>query len=98
MDESTQDLPSAIALEVAIDLFSFYPYGYRGRIMYAVRAPFAMSEAGEGLVGRVVQLEGKLYRVLSIRRQVAGSMAIGETIGVEVSPLAQASDRLSGSR
>ncbi len=64
--------------------------------MYAVRAPFAMSQTGEGLVGRVARIEGKLYRILAILRQIAGPITAGEMIGVEVSRSGQASESLSG--
>ena len=53
--------------------------------MYAVRAPFAMPGTGEGLVGRLAGIEGRLYRVLSILRQIGGPIAAGEPIGIEVS-------------
>ena len=74
------------AQEAAIPLFAFYAYGYRGRFMYAVRSPFPMPGTGEGLVGRVAGIEGKLYRVLGIWRQLDGAIAAGEPIGVEVLP------------
>lgn len=86
MDKAARDPEGAGAHEAAIPLFAFYAYGYRGRPMYAVRAPFAMPGTGEGLVGRVAGIEGKLYRVHSILRQIDGPIAAGEPIGVEVSP------------
>jgi hypothetical protein len=85
MNASTRDLQNAQALETAIGLFCFYAYGYKARAMYAVRAPFAMSEAGEGLIGRLARIHGKLYRVVSIMRQIDGPIAAGDAIGVEVS-------------
>ena len=79
MDDSASDA-------AVLDLAAFYPYGYGGRVMYAVRAPFAAPDAGEALVGRVARIEGRLYRILSVLRQIGGPVAAGEPIGVEISP------------
>ena len=85
MKAAPGDRNSAKAGETAIGLFCFYAYGYRERAMYAIRAPFAMPETGEGLVGRLARIQGKLYRVVSIMRQIGGRIAAGDPIGVEVS-------------
>jgi hypothetical protein len=79
MTVSTQDP------ETAIGLYCFYAYGYKGRTMRAVRAPFMISEAGEGLVGRLAWIQGKLCRVVSIMRQIDGPTVAGDALGVEIS-------------
>jgi hypothetical protein len=66
--------------------------------MCAVRAPFAMSQTGEGLVGRVAGIAGKLYRIVAIMRETGGPIAAGATIGVEVSPAADVSASPAGSQ
>mgnify|MGYP000887922821 FL=1 len=75
---------SAIALEC------YYAYGYRGRAMMAVRAPFAMSGDAPELVGQTVSIGGAPYRVVGVWRQISGPIAKGEPIGVEVSVAASA--------
>lgn len=69
-----------------LELDMFYAYGYQGRVMFAVRAPFAMSGKAEGLVGRTIRLQGRLYVVVAVRRQITGDIAAGEPVGVEVRP------------
>ena len=85
MDVLPRDEKAAPFSDAAMDLSCFYAYGYGGRTMYAVRAPFATPN--EGLVGRVARIEGKLYRIVSVLRQIGGPIAVGEPIGVEVSPV-----------
>jgi hypothetical protein len=84
-DKSVHDESAADAVLV---LGAFYPYGYGGRVMYAVRAPLSAPDASEALVGRVADIEGRLYRIVSVLRQIGGPVAAGEPIGVEVSPVA----------
>jgi len=67
-----------------IDLDLFYSYGYQGRTMMAVRAPFAMARDGADLTGRLVRIDGVCFEVLSVGRQISGPVAAGEPIGVEV--------------
>ena len=55
--------------------------------MYAIRAPFAMPETGEGLVGRLARIQGKLYRVVAIMREIGGPIAAGDPIGVAAQAL-----------
>ena len=70
------------------ELEAFYAYGYRGRAMFAVRAPFTMDAEGRGLVGRIVRIHGAHYEVRAIARQISGPIAAGEPIGVEVCAVA----------
>ena len=70
------------------ELDAFYAYGYRGRAMFAVRAPFAMAADGRALVGRIVRIQGARYEVRAIARQTSGPIAPGEPIGVEVCAVA----------
>lgn len=67
-----------------ITLEAFYAYGYQGRSMIAARAPFAMSGDAPELVGRTVGIDGALYRVAGVFRQISGPIAQGEPIGLEV--------------
>jgi hypothetical protein len=89
MDNSAKDEETA-SFSDALDMPCFYAYGYGGRIMYAVRAPFAAPDADEAFIGRVARIEGKLYRIVSVLRQIGGPVAAGEPIGVEVSPATHA--------
>ncbi|MCB1545535.1 MAG: hypothetical protein H6872_01760 [Methylobacteriaceae bacterium] len=75
------------ASQSQIALESYYAYGYRGRSMMAVRAPFATSGEAPDLVGRIARIDGAAYRVIGISRQISGPIAKGEPIGVEVRPL-----------
>lgn len=67
-----------------IALESYYAYGYRGRSMMAVRAPFAMSGEALELVGRIARIDGAPYEVVGVWRQISGPIAKGEPIGLEV--------------
>jgi hypothetical protein len=67
-----------------IALEAFYPYGFQGREMMAVRAPFAMDAEASGFVGRLVGIGEGVFRVLAVWRQVHGPIAAGEPIGVEL--------------
>ena len=68
--------------EIALE--TFYAYGYRGRSMIAARAPFAMSGEARELVGRIARIDGALYQVVGVWRQISGPIARGEPIGLEV--------------
>lgn len=71
--------------EVApIDVHAFYHYGYRGRDMMAIRSPFAMQADAAQLVGRAVRVDGIVYHVTAIARQITGPIAAGEPIGIEI--------------
>lgn len=72
--------------DAVLNLSAFYAYGYGGRVMYAVRAPVPMADAEQSLVGRIAGIEGKLYRIVSVLRQIGGPVAAGEPIGVEIAP------------
>ena len=67
-----------------LEIDVFYPYGYRGREMFAVRAPCAMSEKAEGLISRTFRVDGASYSILGVFRQISGPIAAGEPVGVEV--------------
>ncbi len=71
----------------AIALEAFYPYNYQGREMIAVRSPFAMAATAEDIVGRLVRIDGRRYRVIAVERQISGPIAFGEPIGIEVAPV-----------
>jgi hypothetical protein len=87
MDDRDPHTPSPDAV---LDLHGFYAYGYGGRVMHAVRAPFAMADAEQSLVGRAARIEGKLYRIVSVLRQIGGPVAAGEPIGLEIAPASTA--------
>lgn len=70
-----------------LKLDAYYPYGYQGREMYAVRAPWAMAGAAKDLIGRVVEIEHRSYRILGVWRQIRGHITAGEPIGVEITPV-----------
>jgi hypothetical protein len=61
----------------------FYPYGYQGLDMIAVRAPFTMTDDSE-LIGKRVIIDKDFFEVKSLHRQVSGSIQKGEPIGLEV--------------
>lgn len=67
-----------------LDLDIFYPYGFQGRTMFAARAPHAMSGRAEGLVGRTLRVNGVLYSIRAVHRQVSGPIAAKEPVGLEV--------------
>jgi hypothetical protein len=75
-----KELPSISDL----DLESFYSYGYKGRPMFAVRAPFATTGEAPDIVGRIARIAGRRYEIVAISRQISGPIAKGEPIGVEV--------------
>jgi hypothetical protein len=63
---------------------AFYRYGYRGRDMIAILSPFAMSASASEIIGRIVSVDGGVYKVLGVSRQISGPIQKGEPIGVEV--------------
>ena len=67
----------------ALQLECFYAYGYRGRAMFAVRAPFAMDGAAQELIGKKALIDGVLREIVAVSRQISGPIAKGEPIGVE---------------
>lgn len=67
-----------------IPLECYYEYGYRGRTMLAVRAPFATINEAPDLVGRRVLAKGSVWLALGVSRQITGPIAKGEPIGLEV--------------
>ena len=70
-----------------LKLEAHYRYGYQGRDMYAIRAPWAMSGEAEDLIDRVVEIDDRMYRILGVWRQIRGPIAAGEPIGVEIAPV-----------
>src|SRR6185437_3040589 len=84
MQTSPTDMRRGAAPEAPLSMVCFYAYGYKGRPMDAVRAPFATPESGDGLLGRLARIDGRLYRIVSILRQIQGPIVAGEMIGVEV--------------
>jgi hypothetical protein len=70
--------------ESILNLEAFYPYGYKGREMIAVCAPFPMSGEAPEIVGRRVAIGDAVFRVLSVARQITGKIHKGEPIGLEV--------------
>ncbi len=78
-------------MQQLIRLECFYAYGFQGREMRAVRAPFAMAGDAAGLVGQVAEIDGSAYRIIAVSRQISGPIAKGEPIGVEVGRAQEAS-------
>lgn len=72
-----------MAQDEPIEVEAFYRYGYRGRDMIAIRAPFAMSADAE-IIGRRVRVGDEAYRVKGVFRQISGPIQKGEPIGVEI--------------
>lgn len=71
--------------EIALECF--YPYGFRGKTMLAVSAPWATTGEAPDLIGQIVGVGTARYRIVSISRQISGPIARGEPIGVEVREL-----------
>lgn len=63
---------------------AFYHYGYDGKEMIAVRAPFALSAGADEIIGQRARIDGCHYRILSMKRQIHGPVPAGEPIGLEV--------------
>ncbi len=74
----------AHAGEAPIVVEAFYRYGYRGRSMLAIRAPFAMGADGADIIGRAIETGARHYVVVSIARQISGPIHSGEPLGVEL--------------
>ncbi|KAF0120262.1 MAG: hypothetical protein FD148_3581 [Methylocystaceae bacterium] len=74
----------ANAGEAPIVVEAFYRYGYRGRSMLAIRAPFAMGADGAEIIGRAIETGARRYVVVSIARQISGPIHSGEPLGVEL--------------
>ncbi|MBI1980359.1 MAG: hypothetical protein HYS63_02095 [Methylocystis sp.] len=70
--------------EAPISVEAFYRYGYRGRQMLAIRAPFAMGGDGAAIIGRTIEADGRRYVVVSIARQISSPINRGEPFGVEL--------------
>ena len=70
--------------EEPIELKAFYQYGYRGRDMIAIIAPFAMSADASQIIGRRVRIGAETHRVSAVARQISGPIAVGEPIGIEI--------------
>ncbi|MBM3552337.1 MAG: hypothetical protein FJX45_11320 [Alphaproteobacteria bacterium] len=70
--------------EAPIAVEAFYAYGYGGRRMLAIRAPFAMGADGADIIGRAIEADGRRYVVVSIARQISGPIHHGEPFGVEL--------------
>ncbi len=66
-----------------IDVESFYRYGYQGREMVAIRAPFAM-DSERVFVGQIVRIGNDACTVRAVARQVSGSIQKGEPLGIEI--------------
>lgn len=67
----------------AFEVEVFYPYGYRGRDLIAIRSPVAVSSHAE-LVGQSVRLGADARRIVAVWRQISGPIQKGEPIGVEL--------------
>jgi hypothetical protein len=70
--------------EAPITVETFYRYGYGGRQMLAIRAPFAMGADGADIIGRAIETDGRRYVVAAIARQISGPIQRGEPFGVEL--------------
>lgn len=64
-----------------LHLEPFYSYGYKGKSMPAVRAPFATSATD--LTGRIARVDGRRFEILSVARMASGPIARGKPTGVE---------------
>lgn len=73
-----------------IEVETFYRYGYRGRDMIAILAPFAMSADASEIIGRTVLVAGTPHRVTGVARQISGVIHKGEPIGIEARELSLA--------
>lgn len=67
----------------AIEAEIFYRYGYKGREMVAIRAPFALSAYSE-IIGRKIRIGGVEHFVRGVWRQISGPVQKGEPIGLEI--------------
>ena len=74
----------AHAGEAPIVVEAFYRYGYKGRSMLAIRAPFPMGADGAEIIGRAIEAGARRYIVVSIARQISGPIHLGEPFGVEL--------------
>jgi hypothetical protein len=72
-----------MAASEPIEVESFYRYGYQGREMVAIRAPFAMDSAS-AFVDRIVRIGNDAYTVRAVARQVSGPIQKGEPFGIEI--------------
>ncbi len=82
MKSSSDQIDQAAEAPIAVE--AFYRYGYGGRRMLAIRAPFAMGGDGADIIGRVIEADGRRYIVASIARQISGPIHQGEPFGVEL--------------
>ncbi len=82
MNSSSDQIDQAAEAPIAVE--AFYRYGYGGRRMLAIRAPFAMGGDGVDIIGRVIEADGRRYVVASIARQISGPIHQGEPFGVEL--------------
>ncbi|MCX7900237.1 MAG: hypothetical protein N2444_09185 [Methylocystis sp.] len=56
--------------------------------MLAIRSPFDMDAEASELIGRVIEAQGAMRRVIAVSRQISGPIKKGEPIGVAVEPAA----------
>ncbi|MFO1104322.1 MAG: hypothetical protein U1E20_15615 [Methylocystis sp.] len=82
MKSSSDQIDPAGEAPIAVE--AFYRYGYEGRRMLAIRAPFAMGADGADIIGRAIEANGRSYVVVSIARQISGPIHLGEPFGVEL--------------
>jgi hypothetical protein len=82
MKSSSDQIDPAGEAPIAVE--AFYRYGYEGREMLAIRAPFAMGADGADIIGRAIEANGHRYVVNSIARQISGPIHPGEPFGVEL--------------
>ncbi len=82
MNSSSDQIDQSAEAPIAVD--AFYRYGYGGRQMVAIRAPFAMGADGADIIGRTIEADGRRYVVASIARQISGPIHRGEPFGVEL--------------
>lgn len=81
--QSNQAQTSA-SKDAPIAVEAFYAYGYKGRRMLAIRAPFAMGADGAEFIGHVIEANARQHVVVAIARQIYGPIHQGEPIGVEL--------------
>ncbi|MCC3245461.1 hypothetical protein LG047_09025 [Methylocystis sp. WRRC1] len=78
--------------EEPIKVEAFYHYGYKGRDMIAIIAPYPMSADAAEIIGRTVLVGSRPYEVAAVARQISGPIAKGEPIGIEARAVATGAD------
>lgn len=70
-----------------LDVDILYEYGLDSAPLLAIRAPFATSADGAGLVGSVIVTSSGQRQIMAVARRTSAPIAKGEPIGVHVRPI-----------